>query len=85
MGLNVGVNEACNMRVVIPGNNSPSGKCGSLVGGMNGCNARDGNEWKCLHVCRTDARQMLNGVVLCVLLLLEECFAVFRVKGGPGI
>ena len=36
IGVDVGVNEARNMRVVFPGDNSPSAPCGSLVSGMNG-------------------------------------------------
>ena len=28
---------------------------------------------------------MFNGVVTNVLLLLEECFAIFRVKDGPNL
>ena len=85
MGMEVVINEGSILGVIIPGNNSPSSRDDSSVSGMYCRNSRDVEEAKFDHVFGTKARQVFYGVVVGVLLLLEECFTAFRVKGRPGV
>ena len=57
----------------------------SAISGVDSSNSRDIKQGIFFHVCRAKARHAFNSVGSGVVLLFEEGFVVFRVKGGPGV
>ena len=70
---------------MVAGNIPPFAKGDCFVSGVDSSNSRGVEEGGFCHVCRTEAGHVFNSVVPSVLLLLEECFAIFRVEGGPSV